>query len=232
MRECLGCETYAKYTHTRVPSCAHFMFASASVRPSVFRFSVLLENATLRARGSRLLPARSRAFFMWPAAQRGSARRHPRRHVADVVASVRNVSTFTACYASPSLCAIYRACAPINGEPPCQIVIWTVPLQAEKMTRSFSLVLIGLRRREKASPRGNLNLLLLSYLNYQFWHFLFIAWIKCAMSLQKWARERKGERKEGELLCLSETSSTHSIHSACDKQGKKRSQDRLQYYSW
>lgn len=38
MRECLGCETYAKYTrtHTHVSSCAHFMFASASVRPSVF----------------------------------------------------------------------------------------------------------------------------------------------------------------------------------------------------
>ncbi|KYN03726.1 hypothetical protein ALC62_05422 [Cyphomyrmex costatus] len=36
MRECLGCETYAKYTHTCVSSCAHFTFASTSVRASVF----------------------------------------------------------------------------------------------------------------------------------------------------------------------------------------------------
>lgn len=112
-------------------------------------FLRLLENATLAAPGS-YLPAR--AYTLYGPAQRGSARRHPRRHVADVVASVRNVPTLAARYASLSLCAIYRACAPINDESHCQIVIWTAPSQAEKMTRSFSLVFIGLDGEKKVSP--------------------------------------------------------------------------------
>lgn len=93
MRECLGCETYAKYTHTHVPSCAHFMSASVHHRPSVFFlfFSFVFPVGSVgreqRARGSRLLSTLpARVLYMGPRLPRVLFSSLPGPSAASVVA--------------------------------------------------------------------------------------------------------------------------------------------------
>jgi len=176
--------------------CAFYV--RVRVRPALrLRFFVSSRNAA--PRGSRLLPARSRAFFIW-------ARVGPRKRNAVVPGgtrddtspmSPRRLGMFAACHASPSSCAIYCACAPINGESHCQIVIWTVLLQAEKMTRSFSLVSIGLGGR-KCLAVGRSRLVIFSYLDYRF-DILFIVRINLRCP---WNNEKERERRKREHLCF------------------------------
>lgn len=154
MRECLGCETYAKYTHTRVSSCAHFMFASASVRPPgpPSSFLRLFENATPRLPASTL-PALARVLYMGPrlglVAQRGSARRHPRRHVA---ASLGNVSERSPLATHRWALARFIVHARRLTANRTVRLLYGLRLYKEKMTRSFSLVFIGLAGKKKPRP--------------------------------------------------------------------------------
>lgn len=187
MRECLGCETYAKYTHTRVSSCAHFMSAFASVRPSVFVSPSLRERFALAAPGFYLA---ARVFFIWarvgPSAQRGSARRHRRRHVADVVASVRNVSTFAARYASLSFARFIVHARRLTANCAVRLLWYGLHLYKRRKWRdhfrSFSLA----SRKSLAAKKSQLvRSLLISELSEFFYCSFFYCLNKCAMSLRK-----------------------------------------------
>lgn len=174
MRECLGCETYAKYTHTRVSSCAHFMFASASVRPPgpPSSFLRLFENATPRLPASTLS---ARACSLYGPASRDS--RGPSRS-AVVLGGIRDDTSPMSPRRSgmypnvrrlPRIAEplIYRACAPINGESHCQIVIWTAPLQGENDEIIFARFHWPRLASKSLAARGSL-LAIFLYLDYRF----------------------------------------------------------------
>jgi len=98
---------HAFYVRVRRPS-------SVILRP---RFAIFGGDAALDRAARLSAPtcarARARMFFIWGRSrqgtvQRDSARRHSRRHVANVAASVGNVQPdAAACYASLDPCAIY-----------------------------------------------------------------------------------------------------------------------------
>lgn len=152
MRECLGCETYAKYTHTRPVVCAFYVRVRRP--PPTLRLLLLLFESVERkhrAARSRLpssiyttcplacslygpaclpcslflclsFPGPSAAPVVPSGIRDDTSPISPRRECPR-----RSVRRRSHRHASLNPRAIYRACAPINGEPDCQIVIWTMP---------------------------------------------------------------------------------------------------------